>query len=242
MRLLLCGYDGSMGQVISSIYDISAGYSLRESKESYPTYTKLSDIKESFDAIIDFSHKSMSQDILEYAVENKLPLVIATTNLDDAFHQQIDEASLKIPILQSGNFSKGMNVTARITKELTKLLTDFDIEIEEKHHRYKEDAPSGSGEMLFNAAKEVRKNLEPIYDRHAEDKKRDPNEVGMHSVRGGTLVGEHSVFFLGEDEYLEIKHTALSKKIFAHGAHAAAVYLVEQNKGRYDYEDVILND
>ena len=176
------------------------------------------------------------------ATEKKIPVVIATTNLDDALHKKIDEASQNIPVLQSGNFSKGMNVTARITKELSKLLSDFDLEIEEKHHRYKEDAPSGSAEMLFDAAKEVRPNLEAICDRHALDKKRVTNEVGMHSLRGGTVVGEHSVFFFGDDETVEIKHTALSKKIFAHGAYDAAVYLVKQDKGRYDYEDVIFND
>ena len=242
MRLLLCGYDGSMGQVLSSLYKVSAGYSLKEKEESYPTYTDLSKIKEEFDVIIDFSHKSMMPSILDYATEKKIPVVIATTNLDDALHKKIDEASQTIPVLQSGNFSKGMNVTARITKELSKLLSDFDLEIEEKHHRYKEDAPSGSAEMLFDAAKEVRPNLEAICDRHALDKKRVTNEVGMHSLRGGTVVGEHSVFFFGNDETVEIKHTALSKKIFAHGAYDAAVYLVKQDKGRYDYEDVIFND
>lgn len=242
MRILLCGYDGSMGQVFSSLYKVSAGFSLKEKEETYPTYSKLSEIKESIDIIVDFSHKSMSKEILDFALEKELPLVIATTNLDDEFHQAIDEASFKIPILQSGNFSKGMNVTARIIKELTKLLNDFDLEIEEKHHRYKEDAPSGSAKMLLEAAKEVRTDLEPIYDRQAQDKKRDKNEVGMHSLRGGTVVGEHSMFFLGEDETVEIKHTALSKNIFARGAYDAVEYLMKQSKGRFDYEDVILND
>lgn len=242
MKILLCGYDGSMGQVFSSLYKVSAGFSLKDKEEGYPTYTKLFDVKEDVDVIVDFSHKSMSKEILNFALKEKLPLVIATTNLDDDFHRAIDEASLKIPILQSGNFSKGMNVTARITKELTKLLKDFDLEIEEKHHRYKEDAPSGSAKMLLEAAQEVRSELEPVYNRQGQNKKRDNKEVGMHSLRGGSVVGEHSVFFFGPDESVEIKHTALSKNIFASGAYDAAKYLKEQSTGRFTYEDVMIND
>ena len=242
MRILLCGYDGSMGQAFSKLYEVEAGYSLKESKEHYPTYTKLSKISEEIDVIVDFSHYSMTADVIDYALEKELPLVIATTNLDKVLHEKIDEASKSIPILQSGNFSKGMNVTARITQELSKLLKDFDIEIEEKHHRYKEDAPSGSAEMLFNAAKKEREDLKAVYDRHSENKKRQSNEVGMHSLRGGTVVGEHSVYFFGDDELVEIKHTALSKNIFAKGAHSAALFLSEKAKGRYSYEDVIFND
>lgn len=241
MKILLCGYDGTMGKVFSGLYDVSAGYSLNNNEESFPTFTDISKV-DGVDVIVDFSHKSMTADILDYAVENSLPLVIATTNLDDSLHQKIDEAAKTIPVLQSGNFSKGMNVTARITQELTKLLNDFDIEIEEKHHRYKEDAPSGSAEMLFNAAKEERVDLKPIYDRESIDAKRDENEVGMHSLRGGTVVGEHSVYFFGDDETVEIKHTALSKNIFARGAYNAALFLMEQNKGRFNYEEAMLDD
>lgn len=242
MKTLLCGYDGSMGQVYSKLYDVQAGYSLTDHKEDYSTYTDLSEIKEDIDLIVDFSHHSMTADILHFAVENKLPLVIATTNLNEDLHEKIDKAAKMIPVLQSGNFSKGMNVTAKITQELTKLLNDFDIEIVEKHHRYKEDAPSGSAEMLLKAAQKERNDLKPNYDRHSENKKREINEVGMHSLRGGTVVGEHSVYFFGDDELIEIKHTALSKNIFAKGAYSAALFLLKQEKGRYSYEDVIFND
>ena len=242
MRILLCGYDGSMGQVFTKLYDVSAGYSLKKGSEDYPTYEDLSKIEEEFDVIVDFSHKRMTSDIVDYAVSKGLPLVIATTNLDDALHKKIDQASQSIPILQSGNFSKGMNVVARITKELTKLLNDFDIEIEEKHHRYKEDAPSGSAQMLFDAVKEERNDVVAVYNRESVDKKRDIKDVGMHSLRGGTVVGEHSVYFFGDDESVEIKHTALSKGIFARGAYNASLFLLKQNKGRYTYEEAILND
>ena len=241
MKILLCGYDGTMGKVFSSLYNVSAGYSLNAKEDYFPTFTDLNQVK-GIDLIVDFSHKSMTSNILDYAVENSLPIVIATTNLDEDLHDKIDQASKKIPILQSGNFSKGMNITARITQELSKMLRDFDIEIEEKHHRYKEDAPSGSAEMLFNAAKQERSELEPIYDRQSNDKKRDINEVGIHSLRGGTVFGEHSVYFFGDDETVEIKHTALSKNIFARGAYYSALFLMKQEKGRFNYEEAMLND
>ena len=242
MKILLCGFDGSMGQVFSELYSIEAGFSLKEAHENFQTFTDLQAIDASLDVIVDFSHHSLTESIIDFALEKKLPLVIATTNLNDALHEKIQKASLSIPILQSGNFSKGMNVVARMTQELTKLLKDFDLEIEEKHHRYKEDAPSGSAQMLFKAAKKERNDLIPIYDRHQENKKRQANEVGMHSLRGGSVVGEHSVYFFGHDELVEIKHTALSKKVFAQGAFEAALYLAKQNPGRFTYEDVIFHD
>lgn len=239
MKILLCGYDGAMGQVFSKLYKVAYGFSKTETESNYPITTNLNEFEEKVDVIIDFSHPKLFAEIAEYARKTKTPLVIATTGLSQEQFDLIDQLALEIPVLQSGNFSRSMIVMTHLVSQASQLLPDFDIEIIEAHHRYKVDAPSGSALMLFEAAKKSNPALTMCTDRNH---KRETNEVGMQSVRGGTISGDHKVLFFGEDESLSLSHHAQSKDIFAHGAYEAAVYLVEQEKGRYDYKDVIFND
>lgn len=239
MKILLSGHDGAMGKTFVSCYEIAAAYSNQESINPYPSYTNLDDVQEEIDVIIDFSHSSNLETLLEFAVEKKIPLLIATTGISENQHSLIDEACQVIPILQSGNFSKGLNIMAQVAKDLSAVLNKYDIEIVEKHHRYKKDAPSGSAQMLFEAVKEERENAYAVYDRSQKDERRSDNEVGIHSIRAGNIVGEHSLYFVGEYESIEIKHSAYSKEVFVEGAYEAAEYLIKQEAGRYSYEDVI---
>ncbi|CAM3647385.1 4-hydroxy-tetrahydrodipicolinate reductase [Erysipelothrix urinaevulpis] len=239
MRLLLCGYDGAMGKTFSSLYDVTAGYAPSKSPSTYPVFDDLNEVNVDVDVIIDFSHFSLTKGIIDYAVRTKTPLVIATTGLSDIHHNYINEAAEVIPILQTGNFSRGMNILASITETLTQSLPNYDIEITETHHQYKKDAPSGSAEMLFNAVKRVRNDAVAIYDRTLDDEIRFVNEVGIHSLRGGHVVGDHQVFFFGENEQIEIKHHANSKAVFAQGAYEAAEFIFKAPCGRYDFKDVI---
>ncbi|HEY4537733.1 MAG TPA: 4-hydroxy-tetrahydrodipicolinate reductase [Erysipelothrix sp.] len=239
MKILLCGYDGAMGQVFSKLYKVAYGFSKSEAESSYPITTNLSEFEEKVDVIIDFSHPKLFDEIADYARKTKTPFVVATTGLSERQLAYIDQLALDIPVLQSGNFSRSMIVMTHLVSEASKLLPNFDIEIIEAHHRYKVDAPSGSALMLFEAAKKINPALIMSTERNH---KREANEVGMQSLRGGTLSGDHKVQFFGEDESLSLSHHAQSKDIFAHGAYEAALYLVKQEKGRYDYKDVVFND
>lgn len=244
MRILLSGYNGVMGKEVSSFTnDIVAGYSNRMEDANYPVFTELESIDIPFDIILDFSHPSALKDLLNFAVSRKLPIIIASTGLSDSDHQLIDLASSHIPILQSGNFSLGLNLLLDITSQLTQVLKDFDVEVIEKHHNLKVDAPSGTALMLSDAVIEASDHIDrPVYGRHSNSEKRSANEVGVHSLRGGTIVGEHSVVFAGLDEVIEIKHTAYSKKIFVKGALDACEYLLEKEAGRYSMKDIISHD
>lgn len=244
MKILLSGYNGVMGHVVSELTsDIVAGYSNVLADASFPVYTDLSEIKEDFDVILDFSHPSALKDILNKAVSVKKPLVIAATGLDEGHHQMIDLASSHIPVLQSGNFSLGINAMLDITTALSKMLEGYDVEIIEKHHNLKVDAPSGTAEMLLGSVLEASDDRDhAVYGRHGNDAKRTASEVGVHAVRGGTIVGEHSVIFAGVDEVIEIKHTAFSKKIFAQGALKACKFMVSAKAGRYEMKDVLNHD
>lgn len=243
MRILLSGYNGTMGKVVSEVAQdlIVCGYSnVLSSDASFPVYDNLENVVETVDVIIDFSNPKALPALLNYAVARRIPMVIASTGLSDVNHQAIDEASQIIPILQSGNFSLGINVLLDISEKLASALRDFDVEIIEKHHKLKVDAPSGTAIMLQEAVVKARPELTDIsYGREGTDTKRSNHEIGMHSIRGGTIVGEHSLIFAGLDEIVEIKHIASSKKIFANGALHAAGFIVRKNNGRYTMEDVI---
>ena len=175
-------------------------------------------VDEKADAIIDFSHHSCIGDVLAYATKTKTPLVIATTGFNDEELNMIMEASKEIPVFHSYNMSLGVNVLLKLVKEAAKSLKGFDIEIIEKHHNLKVDSPSGTAVMIGNAVKEVLPDTEFIYGRHGRTEKRNNNEVGIHAIRGGTIVGEHTTIFAGHDEVVELTHTAQSKDIFAKGA------------------------
>ena len=244
MKILLIGATGSMGKTIIDIcsgnenYEIVAGIG-SGAEVSFPLYRELSEVKEDFDIMIDFSNHNLIESILEYGIRVEKPIVIATTGYSDEQINQIEEASKEIPILFSGNMSIGINVLLNIVENLSKSLKGFDIEIIEKHHKLKKDSPSGTAKMLFDSANKGRDNtLEEIDGRSGTNLWREETEVGIHSVRGGTIVGEHSVIFTGLDEVVEITHIAQSKKIFANGALSACDFLIEKEAGLYNMGDI----
>ena len=205
----------------------------------FKTYHKMSEVEELADVIIDFSHHSTIEDTLSYAIKTKTPIVIATTGFNDEELTKIKKASNIIPIFHSSNMSLGVNVLVKLVKEAAKSLNGFDIEIIEKHHNKKLDAPSGTAVMIANGVKEVLPDSEYIYGRHGRSDKRSSNEIGIHAIRGGTIVGEHTTIFAGHDEVVEIKHSAQSKDIFAKGAIAAAKFLVKQEAGYYNMNNML---
>ncbi|WP_434798195.1 4-hydroxy-tetrahydrodipicolinate reductase [Terrisporobacter vanillatitrophus] len=245
LKVIINGYSGSMGKVLTkcvnedSELQLVCGVSRDELEVPFKTYYKMSDIEENADVIIDFSHHSAIYDVLDYATKTKLPLVIATTGFNDEELSEIEKASAIIPIFHSSNMSLGVNVLVRLVKEAAKALNGFDIEIIEKHHNKKLDSPSGTAVMIANGIKEVLPESECIYGRYGRCEKRKPTEVGIHAIRGGTIVGEHTTIFAGHDEVVEIKHTAQSKDIFAQGAITAAKFLVNKEAGYYNMNNML---
>ena len=245
LRVIISGYSGSMGKVLTkcanedSELEIVCGASKDDLDVPFKTYHKMSELEELADVIIDFSHHSTIEDTLSYAIKTKTPIVIATTGFNDEELTKIKKASNIIPIFHSSNMSLGVNVLVKLVKEAAKSLNGFDIEIIEKHHNKKLDAPSGTAVMIANGVKEVLPDSEYIYGRHGRSDKRSSNEIGIHAIRGGTIVGEHTTIFAGHDEIVEIKHTAQSKDIFAKGAIAAAKFLVKQEAGYYNMNNML---
>ena len=202
-------------------------------------YKDLKEIVTKIDGIIDFSHFSLTEEILKYAIEINSPLVIATTGHTDEQKLKIEEASKKIAILKATNTSLGVNIMNQIVSYATKLLADFDIELIEKHHNRKIDAPSGTAVTLLEVINESlseKKNF--VYGREG-NKKREKNEIGVHAIRAGNIVGEHTVIFSSGDEIIEIKHEALSRKIFADGAVKAILSLTNKPSGLYLMKDIL---
>ena len=245
LRVIISGYSGSMGKVLTkcanedSELEIVCGASKDDLDVPFKTYHKMSDVEESADVIIDFSHHSTIDDTLSYAIKTKTPIVIATTGFNEEELEKIKKASNILPIFHSSNMSLGVNVLIKLVKEAAKSLNGFDIEIIEKHHNKKLDAPSGTAVMIANGVKEVLPDSEYIYGRHGRSDKRSSNEIGIHAIRGGTIVGEHTTIFAGHDEVVEIKHSAQSKDIFAKGAIAAAKFLVKQEAGYYNMNNML---
>ena len=248
INIILVGANGKMGQVISRIAEedvnanIVCGIDINtEKKNSFPVYSSFADVKEECDVIIDFSHPSSLSSTLEYAIRNKKAIVIATTGLSADQTIEIKNAAEKTPVFFSANMSLGVNLLIQLAKKATALLEDnFDIEIIEKHHNLKIDAPSGTALAIADAINETcEQSNEYVYDRHSMRKKRSKREIGIHSVRGGTIVGEHDVIFAGNDEIIEIRHTATSKEIFAVGAVKAAHFVANKAPGFYNMDDLI---
>ncbi|MDO4831015.1 MAG: 4-hydroxy-tetrahydrodipicolinate reductase [Clostridia bacterium] len=202
----------------------------------FPVYKTFLDVPEKPDVIIDFSNPAVLDDMLEYALSNSVPCVICTTGYSQEQVAKIKAASEKTAIFYSGNMSLGINVLIELAKSAAKVLGgQFDIEILEKHHNQKLDAPSGTALMIADGiSEELKDEPQYVFDRHAYRKKRAKNEIGISSVRGGTIVGEHEVIFAGHDEVVTITHQAQSKEVFAVGAVNAAVFLVTQPAGMYD--------
>lgn len=245
LKVIINGCSGKMGRVLAKCViedpelELICGVSPNNTDNlNFKTYTNFNDIKEVADVIIDFSHHSALSEVLRYSVDTKTPLVIATTGYNDDELNKIYEASKVIPLFHSYNMSLGVNILLRLVKQAAKVLNDFDIEVIEKHHNKKVDAPSGTAVMIANAIKEVLPNVENNYGRYGREAKRKENEIGIHAIRGGTIVGEHDVIFAGHDEIVEIKHTAQSKDIFAKGSIVAAKFLVSQKPGYYNMDNM----
>lgn len=245
LKVIINGYSGSMGKVLTKCVNedediqLVCGVSKDKLDVPFKTYLKISDVEKSADVIIDFSHHSAIDDVLAYATKTKTPLVIATTGFNEDELGKIKNASAIIPIFHSSNMSLGVNVLVKLVKEAAKALNGFDIEIIEKHHNKKLDSPSGTAVMIANGVKEVLPETECIYGRYGRSEKRKSNEVGIHAIRGGTIVGEHTTIFAGHDEVIEIKHTAQSKDIFAKGSITAAKFLVNQRPGYYNMNNIL---
>lgn len=248
-KIIMCGCNGKMGQVISDIVandedsKIVAGIDLNtEQKNDYPVFDSFEKCNIEADVIIDFTHPSVLSEMLHYSLEKKIPSVICTTGLSENQVREIEEASKEVAMLRSANMSLGINTLMKLIQEAAKILVPagFDMEIVEKHHNQKLDAPSGTALALADALNDAM-NQEYFYkyDRSAEREKRKKKEIGISAVRGGTIVGEHEIIFAGRDEVIEFKHTAYSKEIFAKGAVQAAKFLAGKKAGMYDMSDVI---
>ncbi len=246
LRVLVNGCLGKMGTVLSKCVmednelEFVCGVSQNPPSDiPFKVYSSCKDVKEDIDVIIDFSHHLALDDVLSFAIDLKKPLVIATTGYNEDELYKIKNASKIIPIFHSSNMSLGVNVLLKLVKDAAKLLDSFDIEIIEKHHNKKIDAPSGTALMIADGIKEVLPHLEYNHGRHGRSCKRSENELGIHAIRGGSIVGEHTVIFAGHDEVVEIQHTAQSKDIFAKGSIAAAKFLVNKNPGYYNMDDML---
>lgn len=247
IKIIMHGCNGKMGQVISRIVandintELVAGIDpYTEIDNPYPVFSSADLCTIEADVIIDFSTAKAINSLLEFAVSKKIPAVICTTGLNNDDILNIQKASEKIPIFFSANMSLGVNLLINLAKKATAVLANanFDIEIIEKHHNQKIDAPSGTALAIANA---INENNEYFYkyDRTIEHKKRDKKEIGIHAIRGGTIVGEHSILYAGQDEIIELKHTALSKEIFAVGAVNAAKFLANKAPGLYTMADLM---
>lgn len=242
IKAILCGASGKMGKFIASStendkdIEIIAGVDRVNNGATFPIYNQLKDINLSADVLIDFSSTALLDDIIEYATAKKLPVVIATTGYNEAQIEKIHKASEIIPVFFTFNMSVGVNLICSLAKKAAAILGDgYDIEIIEKHHNQKIDAPSGTAIMLANAINTVYDDkLNYEYDRHSKRQKRPQNEIGIHSVRGGTIVGEHDVIFAGHDEVITLSHSAQSKELFAVGAVRAAKFIHSKKPGLYD--------
>lgn len=243
------GCNGAMGQVISEIIEesesavMAAGVDFKDDGHNpYPVFKNLENCNVDVDVIIDFSSSKATDRLLSYVAEKQIPLVLCTTGLSEEQLKKVEETSKKTAILRSANMSLGVNILLKLVNTAAKVLADadFDIDIVEKHHKLKVDAPSGTALALADAVNEALHNeYEYVYDRSQRRIKRPKKEIGISAVRGGTIVGQHDVIFAGQDEVIEFHHTAYSKAIFGKGAVSAAIYLADKPAGMYDMSDVI---
>lgn len=248
IKAIMHGCNGAMGQVISSLaeadgeMEIVAGVDLNtERKNSYPVYASLEECPRA-DVIIDFASAKAVDHLLDYCAATGTPVVLCTTGLSEEQIRRVEETAEKAAVLRSANMSLGINLLLKLVKEAARVLAaaDFDIEILEKHHNRKLDAPSGTALALADSINEAMESqYHYVYDRSSRRQKRDPKEIGIQSVRGGSIVGEHDVIFAGQDEVITISHIAYSRAIFAKGAVAAAKFLAGKTSGLYDMADVI---
>lgn len=248
-KVIMNGCNGKMGQVITGLIEqdetveIVAGIDqYDEIKNDYPVYASIENCEVEADAVIDFSNAAAVDGLLDYCVKRQIPVVLCSTGLSEEQLKKVEESSKKVAVLKSANMSLGVNTLLEILPKIVKILAPagFDMEIVEKHHNQKVDAPSGTALALADAMNNaLEENYEYKYDRSQERKKREKYEIGIQAVRGGNIVGEHEVIFAGTDEVIEFKHTAYSKAIFGKGAIEAAKFLAGKPAGFYDMSDVI---
>ncbi len=249
VRIIMHGCNGKMGQIITALLkedsdaQIVAGIDAwDDGHNEYPVYKNINECDLKADVVIDFSSAKAVDALLDYCGNNALPVVLCTTGLSEEQLALVKSTSEKVAVLKSANMSLGINTLFKLLKEATSVFAPagFDIEIVEKHHNQKIDAPSGTALALADSVKEaLDESYYYKYDRSTERVKRDPKEIGISAVRGGTIVGEHEVIFAGTDEVIEFKHTAYSKSVFAKGAIEAAKYLAGKDAGLYDMSHVI---
>lgn len=237
MKIALSGY-GKMGKMVESVVATKENIEIAGIKDTAEGCSStFEEIKEDFDVIVDFSHPDFLDDVLAYGTANNKALVIATTAHSDEQKKKIEEAAKKVPIVYSANFSLGINIMEKVLRDITPILKDsFDMEMIEKHHNQKLDSPSGTAKMLVRAMNPDGE-FEEVYGREGMSKR--GKEIGIHAIRGGTIPGEHTALFAGDDELFEIKHNANSRKIFAVGALTAAQFAVGADAGLYSMSDVL---
>ena len=248
LKIINSGCTGKMGQVVQAMcaadpdVTIVAGFASHQANLDYPVYTNPANFTGEADVVIDFSNPKALGHLLPFCVERRIPIVIATTGFNPEQLAQIDEAAKTIPVFRSANMSLGINVLLELVKKAASVLGDsYDIEIVERHHRRKVDAPSGTALMIADAAAQsCGHETEYVFERHSVRHPRDKKEIGISAVRGGTIVGEHEIIFAGHDEIMEIRHTALSREIFAQGALEAAKFMAAvKEPGLYDMSALV---
>ncbi len=247
INLLISGALGRMGKKVFEAScldaDIKAVCGVDIAKDNsnadYPVYDSIECVKEKIDVIVDFSSPKALDKILEFCKTNKVPAVLCATGYTEEQIEKIKQTSKEIALFRSGNMSLGVNLLIDLVKKAAATLYGFDVEIIEKHHNQKVDAPSGTALMLADAAKEVLTESKYTYGRQGIVGKRDKNEIGIHAVRGGSIVGEHDVIFAGNCETITLSHQATDRSVFANGAIAAAKYLASKSTGLYNMSDVI---
>ncbi len=248
VKIIMHGCNGRMGQAITRLaredenVEIVAGVDITEGNNEYPVYSDINDCKVAADVIIDFASAKAVDKLLDYVEATHIPVVVCTTGLSDEQKARLEEVSKEASVLVSANMSLGINVLFKVLNSISGLLSDagFDIEIVEKHHNQKLDAPSGTALALADVInKSMNEKFEYVYDRSNVRQKRGEKEIGISAVRGGTIVGDHEVIYAGEDEEIVIKHTAHSRNVFAKGALEAGKFLAGTTKGMYSMQDVV---
>lgn len=248
LNILLNGCSGRMGIAISEIVEaldfvvICAGVDKNQKKKfDYPIFSSAEDVNIPFDVIIDFSNPSAVLPIIDFASKTSKPIVIATTGLEETHISAYKKLSKKVPVFVSANMSLGINMIIRLAQQAAaSLYDDFNIEIIEAHHNQKLDAPSGTALMIADSLKEkIDPSIEYNYDRHCQKQVRPVQEIGIHSIRGGTIPGDHKIIFAGEEEVIEITHRAQSRRVFAQGAIRAAKFIFDKPAGLYSMNDLL---